>query len=376
MYNRIIKPQILDKLFCGKAIIIVGSRQVGKTTLSNILIKESRLEEEKVMRFNCDNPTDREALNNRDFEFLKQLIGSRKIIFIDEAQKVDTIGQTIKLLVDGFKEEKQIIATGSSSLNLLDKTSEPLTGRKIVYRLHSLSLEEIYPDKNILKISKELEMLLIYGNYPAIINAQSTQEKSDALRELSGSYLYKDILEFQAVRNPSVLTALLKALALQVGAEVSYNELSNIVGIDKKTVERYIDLLEKNFIIFRLPPFFKNQRRAISKLRKIYFYDLGIRNAIINNFNFLENRGDVGAIWENFCITERMKYQEYNRLYKNNYFLRTYDGAEIDFIEEAGGNVSGYEFKWGKRRTDDGIKHLADIDYTVITPENISGFII
>lgn len=328
------------------------------------------------MRFNCDNPTDREALNNRDFEFLKQLIGSRKIIFIDEAQKVDTIGQTIKLLVDGFKEEKQIIATGSSSLNLLDKTSEPLTGRKIVYRLHSLSLEEIYPDKNILKISKELEMLLIYGNYPAIINAQSTQEKSDALRELSGSYLYKDILEFQAVRNPSVLTALLKALALQVGAEVSYNELSNIVGIDKKTVERYIDLLEKNFIIFRLPPFFKNQRRAISKLRKIYFYDLGIRNAIINNFNFLENRGDVGAIWENFCITERMKYQEYNRLYKNNYFLRTYDGAEIDFIEEAGGNVSGYEFKWGKRRTDDGIKHLADIDYTVITPENISGFII
>lgn len=376
MYNRIIKSQILDKLFYGKAIIIIGSRQVGKTTLSNILIKESELSDEKVIRFNCDNPTDREALNNRDFEFLKQLIGGRKIIFIDEAQKVETIGQTIKLLVDGFKEEKQIIATGSSSINLLDKTSEPLTGRKIVFRLHSLSLDEIYPDKNILQISKELGMLLIYGSYPAAINAKSVQEKGEALRELSGSYLYKDILEFQAVRNPSVLTSLLKALALQIGAEVSYNELSNIVGIDKKTVERYIDLLEKNFIIFRLQPFSKNQRRAISKLRKIYFCDLGIRNTIINNFNFLENRGDVGAIWENFCIAERIKRQDYHKLYKNNYFLRTYDGAEIDLIEEAGGSVSGYEFKWSKRNANAGIKQLAGVDYSIITPENISGFII
>ncbi|MEK7097399.1 MAG: DUF4143 domain-containing protein, partial [Patescibacteria group bacterium] len=198
----------------------------------------------------------------------------------------------------------------------------------------------------------------------------------EVLRELSGSYLYKDILEFQAVRNPSVLTSLLKALALQIGGEVSYNELANTVGIDKKTVERYIDLLEKNFIIFRLPPFSKNQRRAISKLRKIYFYDLGIRNAIINNFNFFENRGDVGAIWENFCIIERIKSQEYNKLYKNNYFLRTYDGAEIDLIEEAGGSVFGYEFKWSKRGANAEIKHLAGVDYKIITPENINGFII
>ncbi len=258
----------------------------------------------------------------------------------------------------------------------MDKTAEPLTGRKIVFRLHSLSLEEIYPDKNLLDIAKEQETFLLYGSYPAVVNATATQEKEETIRELSGSYLYKDILEFQAVRNPAVLTSLLKALALQIGSEVSYNELAGIVGIDKKTVERYIDLLEKNFIVFRLPPFFKNQRRAISKLRKIYFCDLGVRNAVINNFNFLENRSDVGALWENFCIVERIKRQEYHASHTNSYFLRTYDGAEIDLVEEAGGTVSGYEFKWSKRSASAQAKQLAGIDYRIITPENISGFII
>jgi len=374
MYNRAIKSQILEKMFKGKAIIIVGPRQVGKTTISNSLINESGHAKDAI-KFNCDNPTDRDKLNNRDFEFLDSLIGDKKIIFIDEAQKVETIGQTIKLLVDSYKEKKQIIATGSSSINLLDKTGEPLTGRKIIFKLYSLSLSELYPDKDLLKISKELETLLIYGSYPDVVNAKGAENKEEVLRELSSSYLYKDIFEFQEIKNSSVLTSLLKALALQIGSEASYNELSSIIGIDKKTVERYVDLLEKNYIIFRLPPYAKNKRRTISKMRKIYFYDLGIRNAIINNYSSFSDRADIGALWENFMIIERFKKQEYDKLYANNYFLRTYDGAEIDLIEERGGKVAGYEFKW-KSRSGSKKKQLAGIDCEFITPENIKGFII
>jgi len=374
MYNRAIKSQILAKLFKGKAIIIVGPRQVGKTTLANSLIDESGYAE-NIIKFNCDNPTDRDKLNNRDFEFLDSLIGDKKMIFIDEAQKVETVGQTIKLLVDGYKNTKQIIATGSSSINLLDKTEEPLTGRKVIFKLYSLSLGELYPAKDLLKISKELEMLLIYGSYPEVINAKGSSDKEDVLRELNSSYLYKDVFEFQEIKNSAILTSLLKALALQIGSEVSYNELANIVGIDKKTVERYIDLLEKNYIIFRLPPYAKNQRRTISKMRKIYFYDLGVRNSIINNYNLLTDRADIGALWENFMIIERFKKQEYDKIYTNNYFLRTYDGAEIDLIEERGGKILGYEFKW-KSRLGVKAKQLAGIDCKFITPENIKGFII
>ncbi|MDD4901272.1 MAG: ATP-binding protein [Patescibacteria group bacterium] len=374
MYNRAIKSQILDKLFKGKAIIVVGPRQVGKTTLANGLIDESGYEK-NIIKFNCDNPTDRDKLNNRDFEFLDSLVGDKKMIFIDEAQKVETIGQTIKLLVDCYKNTKQVIATGSSSINLLDKTQEPLTGRKIIFKLFPLSVSELYPAKDLLKISKELEMLLIYGSYPEVINAKSAGDKEDVLRELNSSYLYKDVFEFQEIKNSSILTSLLKALALQIGSEVSYNELANIVGIDKKTVERYIDLLEKNYIIFRLPPYAKNQRRTISKMRKVYFYDLGVRNSIINNYNLLADRADIGALFENFMIIERFKKQEYDKIYINNYFLRTYDGAEIDLIEERGGKTLGYEFKW-KKRTVAKVKQLAGIDCKFITPENIKGFII
>lgn len=374
MYNRAIKSQILARLFKGKAIIIVGPRQVGKTTLAGALIEESGYAE-NLIKFNCDNPTDRDKLNNRDFEFLDSLIGDKKMIFIDEAQKVETIGQTIKLLVDSYKNTKQIIATGSSSINLLDKTEEPLTGRKAIFKLYSLSLGELYPAKDLLKIAKELEMLLIYGSYPEVINAKGASDKEEVLRELNSSYLYKDVFEFQEIKNSSILASLLKALALQIGSEVSYNELANIVGIDKKTVERYIDLLEKNYIIFRLPPYAKNQRRTISKMKKIYFYDLGIRNSVINNYNLLADRADTGALWENFMIIERFKKQEYDKLYTNNYFLRTYDGAEIDLIEERGGKIEGYEFKW-KARPGVKVKQLAGIDCKFITPENVKGFII
>jgi len=373
MYKRTIKKLILNKLFLGKAIIIIGARQVGKTTLADLILDEKG-EKNEIIKFNCDNPTDREKLNNKDLEQLKNLIGGKKIIFIDEAQKTESIGQTIKLLVDEYGKEKQIIATGSSSINLLDKTAEPLTGRKFVFKLYPLSVKEIYPDKNMLLFQKEIEDRLVFGAYPEVIKAKGAEEKTEIIEDIYSSSLFKDILEFQAVKNSSVLFSLLKALALQIGSEVSYNELANIVGLGKITIERYIDLMEKNFIVFRLPPYAVNKRRTISKLRKIYFYDLGIRNAVINNFNGLDSRADKGALWENFMIVERLKFRENRRRRANSYFLRTYDGAEIDLIEEAGGELAGYEFKFNRGRT---IKrgNVAGVDYKTITPDNISEFL-
>ncbi len=373
MYQRKIKKLISDKLFQGKAIIIVGARQVGKTTLSEQILNEYS-GKDGIIRFNADNPKDRESLNNKNLEELNGIIGSNKFVFIDEAQKVETIGQTLKLLVDAHGKKIQIIATGSSSLNLLDKTSEPLTGRKFVFRLHALSMEEMYPDGNLLSLDKELPSRLIYGTYPGVVALNGQAEKEDLLDELCSSNLFKDIMEFQQVKNSSVLFSLLKALALQVGSEASYNELSNIIGIEKKTVERYIDLMEKNYIIFRLEPFSTNKRRTISKLRKIYFYDLGIRNAVINNFNPLDSRADTGALWENFMIIERLKYRNNRQKRANAYFLRTYDGAEIDLLEEAGGELKGYEFKFnGNLKKKAGC--TAGIDYKILTPRDLEGFI-
>jgi len=348
MYKRILEQTISEKFFKGKIIILVGARQTGKTTLSLKLMK--KFSQQEIRLFNCDNPTDREELANKDLEFLKQLIGDAKVIFIDEAQKVENIGETLKLLVDCYKKKKQVLVTGSSSLNLLDYTQESLTGRKYIYKLFPLSLKEIYPDENYLKIIKELESLMIFGSYPEVVSETSFEEKKELLKELASSYIYKDILGFQEVKSPDLLVKLLKALALQIGSQVSYNELSNILDIDKKTIERYIQLLEKNFVIFRLKPFTKNKRREISKLKKIYFYDIGIRNAVINNFNFLDTRKDVGMLWENFMIVERMRFRLYNKIDAEQYFWRTYDGKEIDLIEEESDKLHGYEFKWNLKR--------------------------
>lgn len=347
MYKRLLQKIITPKFFQGKINMIVGPRQTGKTTLGLEVIK--RFPKKEIRFFNCDNPSDRDYLNNKDLEFIKQLIGEVKIIFIDEAQKVDNIGEILKLMVDFYKKRKQIIVTGSSSLNLLDRTQEPLTGRKYVHQLFPLSLEEIYPDGNYLKMMKELEGLMIFGSYPEVVSQRSFKEKKELLRELASSYIYKDIFGFQEIKSPDILTKLLKALALQVGSQVSYNELANIVNVDKKTIERYIDLLEKSFVIFRLKPFTKNKRREISQLKKVYFYDTGIRNAVINNFDFFNGRNDVGILWENFMIAERMKFRFYHKIDREQYFWRTYDGNEVDLIEEGGGKLSGYEFKWGPK---------------------------
>jgi len=375
MYKRLLIKNIKNKFFKGKILIIVGARQTGKTTLSLELIKN--VSQSKLLAFNCDNPTDREQLINKDLDYLKQLVGDNEVIFIDEAQKVENIGQTLKLLVDYYKNKKQIIVTGSSSFNLLHSTQEPLTGRKYVFQLFPLSLEEIYFNKNYLKLIKGLESLMIFGCYPEVVSQKSFIDKKELVKELSSSYIYKDILGFQDIKSPDILTRLLKALALQIGSQVSYNELSNTVQIDKKTVERYVDILEKNHIVFRLSPYTKNKRREISKLKKIYFYDTGIRNAIINNFNFTDSRNDTGVLWENFIISERMKFCSYHKHDRDQYFWRTYDGNEIDLIEEETNKLYGYEFKWSSFKKNGKKKDVSWLDsYKLITKENLKSFVL
>ncbi len=346
-YNikRTIEKSIRKDFFKGKIIILAGPRQVGKTTLIKHILKDYT----SVITFNGDNRRDRSSLAKNDFEFIDKLIGENKIVFIDEAQKIEEIGNTLKLLVDNYGKKKQIIATGSSSLNLLSNTSEPLTGRKYVYELYPLSVTEIYSQRHPLDLDKELENLLIYGSYPDIYSG-SLRVKEEQLLEITRSYLYKDILELEDVRSSSSIDKLLSALALQVGSEVSLRELSNLLNLHIGTVERYIDLLEKNYVIFRLPPYYTNQRKVLSKQNKIYFYDLGIRNALINNFNPLSKRNDIGALWENFLIIERMKLNAYTNRYVSNFFWRTYDGAEIDYIEKYADSLDGYEFKWNKEK--------------------------
>lgn len=379
MLNRLIYSQIKEDFFKGKVLIIVGPRQTGKTTLCTELQKNYE-EKYSIKHFDAEDPEVRDDLNNKGLGFLKKLIGDANIVIIDEGQKVSSIGQTLKLLVDHYKKEKQIIVTGSSSLNLLDRTQEPLTGRKFVYNLYPLSLEEIYPNKNWGEIQKELKYNIIYGFYPEVIAESSFKEKERKLKEITSSYLYRDVLQFDFIKKSNIITKLLKALALQVGSEVSYGEISRLIGISKPTVANYIDILEKSFVLFRLVPYCRNKRRELCKLNKIYFYDIGIRNALINNFNHLDSRNDVGALWENFMIVERLKYREYHRIYMDQYFWKTYDGSEIDLIEEYGSNLDGYEFKWGKNYKRKKPSSLwtayKESTYKIITPDNIDGFII
>jgi predicted AAA+ superfamily ATPase len=349
---------------------------VGKTTLGEELVQELE-EEHKTYRFNCDNPTDREFLENQDLTFLQQTIGDAKVLFIDEGQKVTNIGQTLKLLVDHYKTQLQILVTGSSSIDLHHELSESLTGRKISYTLLPIALEELFKNKNPLDFQKNMELLLLYGSYPEILTQNSIENKRMLIQEIQESYLYKDLLQYGGIRNSRILQDLVKALALQIGSEVSYSELANLLGIDKKTVERYIDLLEKTFVVFRLAPFSRNKRREITKTKKIYFYDLGIRNGVLQNFSLLSQRNDVGALWENFVIVERLKHRLYHNIYGYQHFWRTFDGSEVDLVEERDGNLYGYEVKWNpKRKTRTPIKWMEypNSSFEKITQENLLAF--
>jgi uncharacterized protein len=338
---RTIQNSVENSLFKGKVVIIYGARQVGKTTLVKDIIKKYS---ENAAYFNCDEPDVRMMLSDKTSTEIRAFFGNKKFIVLDEAQRIKNIGITLKLIVDNFPDI-QIVATGSSSFELSDKIAEPLTGRKYEFHLYPFSWEELRQKFSDLESQRLFESRLVTGMYPEIALGGEIVKN---LKNLATSYSYKDVLEYQNIKNPEVLEKLLQALALQTGNEVSYNELASTVGVDKVTVSNYIQILEKAFIIFRLKPFSRNLRNELKKLRKIYFYDNGIRNALINNLNPLSLRQDVGALWENFLISERLKYNNNNGLDKNVYFWRTTAGQEINFLEDFEGKLSGYEFKWKK----------------------------
>ncbi|MRS05207.1 ATP-binding protein, partial [bacterium] len=295
---------------------------------------------------NCDEPDVRDSLTNKTSTQLIETIGNNKIVVIDEAQRVINIGITLKLLVDNFPN-LQVIATGSSSFDLANNVKEPLTGRKIEFVLFPLSVEEMLSIESKVEYSRLLPTRLIYGAYPGVI---LKDQKEMLLREITETYLYKDLLEIQTVRNPELLRKLLQALALQIGSEVSFPELGTILNLAKETVSRYMQLLIQTNVLFELPPYKNNLRNTLGRLRKIYFCDLGIRNTLINNFNPLEMRTDDGALWENFYILERLKFNRNRMVFPNTYFWRAYNKAEIDYLEEINGRMRAFECKWSTEK--------------------------
>lgn len=342
IFERIITRRIRKVLFNGKAVVIYGPRRVGKTTLVKQIAGQYP---RGNLYLNCDEPDIRRSLTEKTSSELMNLAGAKTLVILDEAQRVPNIGLTIKLFVDNAPEI-QIIATGSSSFDLSNKINEPLTGRSHQFLLTPLSLGEVYPD--LLTANRMLETRLIYGGYPEAVTGP--HEAADYLHNLYQNYLYKDALEYQRLKSPELVEKLLSALALQIGSEVSLTELGNLLGVDKSTISRYIRLLEQAFVIFRLPPLSRNLRKEINKTRKIYFWDTGIRNAIINNFNPLSLRTDTGALWENFLIAERTKRNQNGGLSPNTYFWRTWTMQEIDYIEDSGGRLNAFEIKWQKSR--------------------------
>lgn len=347
MIRRKVLEQLKEMCFSGKVIMLIGPRQVGKTTLLKILQKEVQA---KSVWLNADEADVLEALSSaRTSTELLQIIGeSTRLVIIDEAQQIPDIGLKMKLLYDNFPDI-QLIATGSSAFDLQNSMNEPLTGRKRTLYLYPISYSELQEHTSYLEAKRQLKSRLIYGMYPDVIN--SIGEEKDVLLELTNSYLFKDILKIDDIRKPDHIVKLVRALAFQVGSEVSFSELSRTIGnIDAGTVEKYIGLLQKAYIIYQLPAYNRNLRNEIKKGKKYYFYDNGVRNSLINNFAPIEMRFDKGALWENFLITERLKRNQYTGRYTNDFFWRTRDQAEIDYIEEKDGYLHCYEFKWKSKK--------------------------
>ena len=339
MIKRKLRDIIEKRLFDGKAILLMGPRQVGKTTL----LKELFEGREDVMWLNGDELDVQALFEGVSATRLKAMFGRKKIVIIDEAQRIPDIGLRLKLVTDQIKDV-QLIATGSSAFELATKTGVPLTGRKWQYRYYPLSFGEMVDEHGLLEEKRMIPHRLIFGYYPEVVMCPG--EEREILRLLSDSYLYKDVLMSDQINKPDSLVKLLQALAFQVGSQVSYNELAQLCSLDSKTVEKYVILLEQSYVIFRLNSFSRNLRNELKTSKKIYFYDNGIRNALIANFNQIEGRADRGALWENFLISERKKFLEYNRLWGNSWFWRTKEQKEIDLVEERDGKITGYEFKW------------------------------
>jgi len=326
----------------GKVLILYGARQVGKSTLLEAFLDRTTL---NYRLDSGDNLRICALLSSDDFDAILEYAESYDLIAIDEVQEIEGIGKALKIIVDHFPQKK-VIVTGSSSFSLSQKVGEPLTGRKITKRLYPLSQQELLKGHNRFELKEGLEEYLLFGSYPEVIMSKGKREKIQLLNELVDSYLLKDILQHERIKSPKLLLQLMKLLAFQIGSEVSLNELSRVLGIDVKTVSRYIDLLEKNFVIYPLRGFRRNLRKEVTSKQKYYFLDVGIRNALISQFNSFEYRDDRGALFENFCFIERIKKHEYEGYYGNHYFWRTYDGKEIDFIEECDGIFSAFECKF------------------------------
>ena len=339
MINRLLGKIIDGRLDSGKAIIVLGSRQTGKTSLLKSIFEGK----DGVLFMNGDDVDIRNLFENINASRLKAIIGNHRYLVVDEAQRIPDVGLKFKLITDQMPAV-QLIASGSSAFELANKLNEPLTGRKWEYRMFPLSFKEMVDHHGLLEETRLLKHRMLYGYYPDVVNQQGAEK--EILKQLSESFLYKDILLMDQVKRPESLVRLLQALAYQVGSQVSYNELAQICSLDTKTVEKYITLLEQSFVVFKLTSLSRNLRNELKKSRKIYFYDNGVRNALIANFNQIENRTDVGALWENFLVSERMKYNHYSGRWVNSWFWRTTEQAEVDYVEEADGQMFAYEFKW------------------------------
>lgn len=372
MITRFLQKSIEEKMFKGKVITLLGARQTGKTTLLKLMLKNYA----NTIWLNADEYDIQEKFKNTTSTGLKALIGNAEFVVIDEAQKISGIGLALKLLVDNYPSI-QIVATGSSAFELSNKLNEPLTGRKFEFQLFPIATSELNMHHSELIENRMLTHRLIFGYYPDVINNEGNE--IDILKLLADSYLFRDILMLDYIKKPEKLIKLIKALAFQVGNEVSYNEIGNLIGLDSKTVESYIQILEKSFVIYKLSSFSRNQRNELKNGKKIYFFDNGIRNALISNFQLAEGRQDIGALWENYLIAERIKQNQYLKRYANSYFWRTKDGLEIDYVEEVNGVLTAFEFKWNtkkKHRITTVFSKTYGVDEVkVITPENYMEFV-
>ena len=369
MINRTVSQQIIGCIGSGKAITIMGARQVGKSTLLKMLFGQR----DDVLWLSGDDLDVQTLFGQISATRLRAIIGDKKIVVVDEAQRITDVGIRLKLITDQIPNV-QLIATGSSSFELADKVNEPLTGRKREFRMFPLTFREMLSHTSLLEELRMIPHRMLFGYYPEVVSNPG-QERA-ILKELTDSYLYRDILSLDKVAKSDKLISLLKALAFQIGSQVSYNEVGQLVGLDPKTVERYVDILEKSYVLFRLNSFSRNLRNELKTTRKIYFWDLGVRNALIGNFAPLENRTDVGELWENYAIAEHMKQNSYRGSFASSYFWRTKSQQEIDYIEEEDGMLRAYEFKWNALKA--GVKcpvsfllAYPNATYQVITPENI-----
>lgn len=333
----------LSKLSPKKVTIVYGPRRVGKTTL----LKKFLEKEKNYLFVTGEDLFVRDFLSSQSIEKLKNYIGEKSLLVIDEAQYIPSIGRSLKLIIDHIKNVR-VIVTGSSAFDLTKQIGEPLTGRQYIIQLFPISQLELKQIENLAETNSHLEERLIYGSYPEILTLKENSFKQEHLRELVSSYLIKDILAFEGVQKSKKMLDLLILLAFQIGKEVSYTELGTQLSMNKNTIERYLDLLEKTFVLVNIRGFSRNLRKEVTKTSRYYFYDNGIRNALINNFNLLNRRDDVGMLWENYLVMERIKKQHYLSIWSNNYFWRTYNQKEIDWVEEREGQLYGYEFKWNK----------------------------